>query len=192
MKTIQEPKVLKSSEHYWSLLVEGDQRGLEGIYNLFARDLFAFGMSVVPDYDFIQDCVQEVFLDIWKYHRNLQAVSNIKVYLFKSTSHKIFKEIKRAKKTNWEALNEENTALPIIESVESEMVNLQAKEHMQVRVAQTLEKLPKRQKQVLSHLFFDQFTYEEVAKIMGINLRSTYTLAWKAITAIKKQLSAKK
>ncbi len=189
MKIIRDAQVLKSPEHYWNLLVRGDKIGLEGIYCQYAPELFAFGMSLVPDYDFVQDCIQEVFLDIWKYHRNLHGVSNIKIYLFKSTSHKIFKEIKRAKKTDWAELNEENLSLVSIEPVESELVKLQAKEYLQVRVANVLEKLPKRQKQVLNHLFFDHFTYEEVAKIMGINLRSTYTLAWKAITTVKKHLS---
>jgi len=45
-----------------------------------------------------------------------------------------------------------------------------------------------RQKQVIHLLFFEQIAYEEVSKLMGINLRSVYTLAWKAIANLKKHI----
>ncbi|WP_114750092.1 RNA polymerase sigma factor [Pleomorphovibrio marinus] len=188
MNVSSNTSTLVSPERYWSLLVEGDRKGLEGIYRCYARDLFKFGMSIFPDYDFVQDCVQEVFLDVWKYHKSLGEVSNSKVYLFRTMSHKIFKEAKRLKKRVWEEINEDNAKLLYVDCVESELVALQAKEHLQKKLAMALEKLPHRQKQVLLHLFFDKFTYEEVSKIMGINLRSTYTLAWKAIASVKKHL----
>jgi DNA-directed RNA polymerase specialized sigma24 family protein len=51
-----------------------------------------------------------------------------------------------------------------------------------------MDKLPIRQKDVITCLFFEKFTYEDTSKVMELNLRSVYTLAWKAISSLKKSL----
>jgi DNA-directed RNA polymerase specialized sigma24 family protein len=51
-----------------------------------------------------------------------------------------------------------------------------------------LEKLPMRQKEVIQLLFFESHSYEDTSNIMGINIQSVYTLAWKAISNLKKTI----
>ena len=48
--------------------------------------------------------------------------------------------------------------------------------------------IPARQREVIHLLFFEGQSYEEIADIMGIHVQSVYTLAWKALTALKKRL----
>jgi len=40
----------------WSRLMEGDKGGLEGLYRHFAKELFQYGLSIVSDQDFVQEC----------------------------------------------------------------------------------------------------------------------------------------
>jgi len=51
-----------------------------------------------------------------------------------------------------------------------------------------MDKLPIRQKEVITCLFFEKFSYKETLKAMWLNFRSVYTLAWKAISSLKKSL----
>ncbi|SEJ60713.1 RNA polymerase sigma factor, sigma-70 family [Cyclobacterium xiamenense] len=171
----------------WLLLQKGDRKGLEGLYRAFAHELFKYGLALVYDADFIQDCIQEVFIDLWKYHDTLGKAANVKAYLFRSLSHKLYRESKKRSKWKTEALLE-NTLPVRLESFESEQAGIQREHYLQVKLAGSLEKLPFRQKQVIQLLFFEQFSYEEVSKMMGINLRSVYTLAWKALSSLKKLL----
>ncbi len=171
----------------WLLLQKGDRKGLEGLYRAFAHELFKYGLALVHDADFIQDCIQEVFIDLWKYHDTLGKAANVKAYLFRSLSHKLYRESKKRSKWKTEALLE-NTLPVRLESFESEQAGIQREHYLQVKLAGSLEKLPFRQKQVIQLLFFEQFSYEEVSKMMGINLRSVYTLAWKALSSLKKLL----
>lgn len=170
----------------WQLLRNGDRTGLEGLYRLFAKELFKYGLALVNNDDFVQDCIQEVFIDLWKYHQNLQRAENVKVYLFRSLSHKIYRESKKRSKWKWEELGEDGLRHLSVESKEGELIGIQQKKSLQIKLAAGLEKLPIRQKQVIQLLYFEQFSYEEVSKMMGINLRSVYTLAWKAISSLKK------
>lgn len=170
----------------WLMLKDGDRKGLEGLYRHFSRQLFQYGLSIDCDQDFVQDCIQEVFIDLWKYHKNLQKAENVKVYLFKSLSHKIFRESKKENKWKKVEINENQEAYFFTTSVESELIGIQRDEDLQKKLAIALGNLPHRQKEVIQYLFFENFSYEEVSKIMMINLRSVYTLAWKAISSLKK------
>lgn len=172
----------------WQLLREGERKGLEGLYRLYSKELFKYGLALVNDEDFVQDCIQEVFIDLWKYHLNLQKAENVKVYLFKSLSHKIYRESKKRSKWKWEELGEDSFGDLSVESKEGELISVQQEKNLQIKLARGLEKLPIRQKQAIQLLYFEQFSYEEVSKMMGINLRSVYTLAWKAIASLKKHV----
>lgn len=188
MKILASQIVLEDVDSLWLSLKNGDRSGLEGIYRHFAKGLFQYGLSIVPDQDFVQDCIQEVFIDIWKYHKNLQQADNVKLYLFRSLSHKIFRERKREKKWIKEDIQGQIASCFCTEAIESELISLQREVELQKKLAMGLKELPMRQKEVIQYLFFEDFSYEEASKIMGINLRSVYTLAWKAISNLKKIL----
>ncbi|MDN3670494.1 sigma factor [Echinicola jeungdonensis] len=98
MKEVYHHTELEDPNGLWHQLRQGDRKGLEGLYKHFSKDLFRYGLSLKPDQNIVQDCIQEVFIDLWKYHKNLQKADNVKVYLFKSLSYKMFREIKKEKK----------------------------------------------------------------------------------------------
>jgi len=186
MKIQANPLSCVDGDVLWQLLREGERKGLEGLYRLYSRELFKYGLALINDEDFIQDCIQEVFIDLWKYHLNLQKAENVKVYLFRSLSHKVYRESKKRSKWKWEELWEDSFGDLSVESKEGELISVQQEKSLQIKLAIGLEKLPLRQKQAIQLLYFEQFSYEEVSKMMGINLRSVYTLAWKAIASLKK------
>jgi RNA polymerase sigma factor (sigma-70 family) len=172
----------------WLLLRNGDRSGLEGLYKCFAADLFQYGMTLAQDGEFVEDCIHEVFIDLWRYHKTLQKADNVKVYLFKSLSHKIYRETRKNRKWKTDEIREEFEGRFFVESVETKLIGLQREIGLQHQLAAALEKLPLRQKEVIQYIFFERFSYEEISKMMGINLRSVYTLAWKAIAGLKKHI----
>ena len=186
MKSPVSKKQFDEVDALWEQLRDSQRTGLEGLYRCFAGSLFQYGLYMVPDEDFVQDCIQEVFIDLWKYHRNLQRADNVKLYLFRSLSHKIFREDKKEKKWKKEALKGEIESCFFVDSKEADLIGAQTEEALQKKLAGALQDLPLRQKEVVQYLFFENFSYEEVSKLMGINLRSVYTLAWKAISNLKR------
>ena len=172
----------------WQELIAGERSSLELIYRHFAKDLFRFGYSLVSDPELVKDSIQEVFIDLWRYHSNLKSTDNVKFYLFKCLSNQIYKgnkeEVKRRK------VNEEH-ALTIgssLESIESKIINLSREEQSREKLSKAMEALPIRQKEVITYLFFESLSYEQTSKLMNINLKSVYTLAWKAIATLRKGL----
>lgn len=183
------PIAAKNIDNLWEALRRGEKDGLEGIYFLLYRRLFQLGMSVVKDEEFVADCLQEVFIDLWKYHKNLPKVDHVHLYLFRALNHKIFKEIKKSKQRKSVPFTENLETFACSESVEKQLIDRQQHEILRHQIASALDRLPIRQKEVIHYLFFEEVSYEQASKIMGINLRSVYTLAWKAITSLRKHVS---
>lgn len=186
----QEPKIyietFPSDGVLWSQLREGDRFGLEQIYLKYSQELFRYGMAIKANRSFIKDCLQELFIDLWKYRGSLSQTDNVKVYLFRSLSNKINKEITRDQKMFLDSEVSDFETVYIEASVEDKFIDLQRDELLQLRLAGALEKLPNRQREVIQLLFFETLSYEDTSKILGITIDSTYTLAWKAINSMKK------
>ncbi|MBN7812793.1 sigma-70 family RNA polymerase sigma factor [Algoriphagus sp. H41] len=172
----------------WSQLRTGDKQGLEQLYLLYSQELFRYGMAIKPNRSFIKDCIQELFVDLWKYREGLKQTDNVKNYLLRSLSNKILKEVTRDKRFFMDYELSEFETVGLEESEEDKLIGRQVSESLQKRLSNALEELPLRQRQVIQLLFFEKLSYEAVSEVLGINVDSCYTLAWKAISRMKKSL----
>ncbi|WP_035454853.1 RNA polymerase sigma factor [Algoriphagus terrigena] len=172
----------------WSQLIEGDKAGLEMIYRRYSHQLFRYGMAIKSNRSFIKDCVHELFVDLWKYRKSLKRTDNVKIYLFKSLSNKIVKEVSRDRRIFLDQEISECQTVGLEESVEEKLIVHQFNERLQQRLKVALEELPVRQREVIQLLFFEKLSYEATSKVLGITVDSSYTLAWKAISRMKKAI----
>ncbi len=70
-------RAVAESKDCWRRIQLDDKRGLEDLYSLFAHEMMAFGLSIVPDRNLVKDCIQELFIEIWRYRRNGTVVKNV-------------------------------------------------------------------------------------------------------------------
>ncbi|MBD3629621.1 sigma-70 family RNA polymerase sigma factor [Cyclobacterium sp.] len=177
-----------SPEELWLGLKSGDKHAFEQLYRKYVKVLFQLGTSITGDAEFVEDCIQELFIDLWKYKNSIKPTDNVRLYLFRSLSNRINKEKKKAFKGNEKQRQAAANFPSRLESVEVKIVNAQREEAVQKKLASILKKLPIRQNEVIQYLFFENLSYEETSKLMGINLRSVYTLAWKALSTLRKSI----
>lgn len=177
-----------NAEELWLGLKSGDKDAFEQLYRKYVKVLFQLGTSITGDAEFVEDCIQELFIDLWKYRNNIKPTDNVRLYLFRSLSNRINKEKKKAFKGNEKQRQAAADFPSRLDSVEVKIVNAQREAAVQRKLASSLRKLPIRQNEVIQYLFFENLSYEETAKLMGINLRSVYTLAWKALSTLRKAI----
>jgi RNA polymerase sigma factor (sigma-70 family) len=172
----------------WEQVKNGDKLGMEGLYVKYAHQLFRLGMSIKNDRSFIKDCIHEVFLNIWQYRHSLKDTDNVKLYLFKCLSNKIYKDVGKDKRRYGQESIDSYEASLTEDILEYEQGSNQIDEKKRLALMNAMAALPMRQKEVIQYLFFEAQSYEDTSKIMGINVQSVYTLAWKAISNLKKKL----
>jgi len=191
MKSLKSPTFTQRQDvdaQLWSQLINSEKAGLEGIYVKFSPELFRYGMAIKSNRSFIKDCIQELFVDLWKYRNSVRQTDNVKLYLFRSLSNKIYKEVAFDKR-RWvedDICSQEHLFLE--DSEEDKFISSEGNERIRLKLKKALDGLPERQGQVIQHLFFENHTYDDTSRIMGINIESIYTLAWKAIRSLKKSI----
>ncbi|AEL27469.1 RNA polymerase sigma factor [Cyclobacterium marinum] len=172
-------------DRYWELIMEGDKSGLEGMFSLYAYELMAYGLKINADRELVKDCIQDLFIDLWKYRENNRKVDHVKNYIFKVLSNKIRKEIKaRVKRREVEQLMHPDGLESQMPGPESNIEFTEEKSNSKLQSA--LKLLPLRQRQVVIYVFLENIPHKQIAKIMGINVQSVYTLTWKAINNLRK------
>lgn len=170
----------------WSQLRLGEKVGMERLYLKFSNELFRYGMAIKPNRSFVKDCIQELFIDLWKYKDTLKHTDNVKLYLFRSLSNKIGKEIAKEKRLILDCEISNVKSVQLENSFEYSWIEGQQEEEIQLKLKKGLTMLPARQREVINLLFFEKHSYEVISEILGINVESSYTLAWKAIKNLKK------
>ncbi|MEX0884054.1 MAG: sigma-70 family RNA polymerase sigma factor, partial [Cyclobacteriaceae bacterium] len=109
-------------------------------------------------------------------------------YLFKCLRNRIYKEIKEEKRKISFNSSQVGEHLLLADTLENELIKDQVDKEKSARLLSAMKKLSPRQREVIRHFFFDSQSYEEIAEMMGINVQSVYTLAWKAISRLKKNM----
>ncbi|WKN31951.1 sigma-70 family RNA polymerase sigma factor [Porifericola rhodea] len=169
----------------WLSLKGGKSEALAEIYEEHIDEMFRFGMALKPNKSFINDCIQEVFVELWKYRHSLSPTNNIKLYLFKSLRNRIYHNLKLE---NRQLSDDYITDTILVPSHEQLIINAQRDQELQKKLAISIDKLPLRQKEVIHYLFFEKYSYEETSHLMSISIRAAYMLAWKAISSLRKSM----
>ncbi|MEQ6118940.1 sigma-70 family RNA polymerase sigma factor [Reichenbachiella sp. MALMAid0571] len=171
----------------WKKFRHGDRLAFQKLYQKYLQDLFNYGFKVTPQRSQVTDAIQDMFIDLWNNKSNLSQTENIKYYLFKALRRRLIRNIK-ADKRYW--VGEEKIAenATLVLPLENIIIEGQENAERLHQLKKAISKLSDRQKELISLIFYEGFSYEECSKLIGINLRSTYTLAWKALASLRKEI----
>ncbi|HLT08812.1 MAG TPA: sigma-70 family RNA polymerase sigma factor [Cyclobacteriaceae bacterium] len=179
---------LKDAMEGWKLLRCGEMKGLEMVYQVYVDEMYRYGMGIHPNEAFVKDCIQEVFISLWKYRSQLKETEHIKAYLFRSLGNRIRREIGQYVATYPSLGVDDEMQVGWVDSVEKQLLKEQSDQELNQKLSNALNRLPDRQKEAIQLVFFQQLSYEQVSTEMNLQLRSVYTLVWKAIATLKKNM----
>ncbi|MCC5929022.1 MAG: sigma-70 family RNA polymerase sigma factor [Cyclobacteriaceae bacterium] len=181
--------VEKKDLEIWSAFVQGDKEAFAVIYRNSVKNLYNYGMKVSDNSELVEEAIQDLFVELWERRERLSLTDNINFYLLKALRFKIIRLAENEKRRVTQLNSIKATYLcEHVLPFEEILIREQLGEERKMKLFTALAKLPARQKEVLHLLFFEKYSYEEISKIMDLNLRSVYTLAWKSIATLKKNI----
>lgn len=174
----------------WKKLVEGDKLALGELYDQYIDILFSYGMYHSKDRGYVMDCIHDLFLDLYKYRRNLSVTDNVKYYLFRSLKRKINRKYKTkdlpvSKEEFLYTLEETDKNHSI--SCEDKIINDEQVSERNSKLSIALKSLTKKQRRVLFLRFSQDRTYEEISEIMDVSIETARTSIYRAIKTLRKQ-----
>ena len=177
-----------SGPELWTKFKEGDYAAYEAIYKIYVNFLFEYGMKISADEEIVEDCIHDIFVDLWGRRKSLTITSSLKFYLLKALRRRIIYSLKSSEKRKFSQLGDFNIKFASELSHEEKMVNDQLDNDRSVAVKNALEHLTKRQKEAVYMKYYCDLEYSEIAAIMSISAEAVYNLISKSITRLKTKL----
>jgi RNA polymerase sigma factor (sigma-70 family) len=171
----------------WNNLKEGDEKSFSILFEKYYADLVNYGNSLSPYTEKVQDCVQDVFTDIWVYRNKLQSTVVVKAYLLSSVRKRIARLHERdhifRKVTSTDSI-----AFLLEFSVEHDLIDddYATKERV-AHLNKLLNDLPARQKEALYLRYNQGLTVEQIAEMLDVNYQSASNLLYRGLLTLRKE-----
>lgn len=161
---------------------------LANIMQGYYSDLFHWGLRLHGEREFVKDCIQDMFVNLWKTQQSAGStgvVSNVRSYLLVALKTRILRELSKKHVTHQSMLSDEYSF-----SVEfSSDLRLIDEEHevYQVRKLEgVLNSLSGRQKELIYLRFYQSLSFEQIAEVMNLSRQSVYNLLQKSLGSLRK------
>lgn len=179
----EEPINHKQDIDCWQAFIQGNRDALGQLFRRHYSDLFRYGNKICTDTVILEDCIQELFIELWQ-SKNPPPSISVKAYLLKAIKYKLLKALQKRAGTRLQATIPEDIFFEI--SHETFIIDRQEHAEKTTRIVNALEQLSARQKEIIYLKFYQNLSYEEVSDIMNINYQVARNLLSQAIKALKK------
>lgn len=178
-------KAAQSDSKLWDAYKNGDKEAFSFLFRKYYSPLFLYGSKIMQDQNALEDCIQELFMELWK-SRSQVEVKSVKAYLFKSLKYKIYRQLSQRKITS-EAFLKEDMIFEL--SHDTFMIHREDETERAKQLIRAFDKLSNRQKEVIYLKYYLGLSYEEVSEIMEINYQVARNLLYLALRSMKKMIS---
>ncbi|WP_073244154.1 RNA polymerase sigma factor [Flavobacterium flevense] len=170
----------------WQDLKAGDEKAFSTLFKRYYGNLIQYGNSFSPHAEKIQDCVQDVFTDIWIYRNSLSDTVVVKAYLLSCVRKRIVRLQQRDKVFN-KATSMDAVTFLLDFSVEQQLISDELTVAKVEHLNKLLNILPSRQKEALFLKYHHGLNIDEIAAILNVNYQSASNLLHRALVNIRKE-----
>lgn len=169
----------------WQLYREGDKQAFSHLVERYYRALKHYGLKFMVDESVVEDCLQELFLQLWKNRSQINATVSVKHYLFKALRHHILQYMRTQKRVPMQELDWDTS---LAAETDSETLLIQQESLVQLTNAlqAQLASLPAREREALYLRYYSDLSIPEIAEIMNVSRQSVSNFLQKAIAKLRK------
>ena len=172
----------------WSEFISGSDAAFRMIYDAFAERLFFFGYNYCQDKEMVKDAIQDLFIDLHRYRRNLGPDVNLTAYLFSSMRRKLFAALKKSRQQESMGSRDPDMDFLMDLDTESSIIRNEQERELACLLSKEIEKLPGRQREVLYLRYTMEMNYKDIAGIMEISVATSRTLVYRAVRQLRKNM----
>ncbi|MDR3712602.1 MAG: sigma-70 family RNA polymerase sigma factor [Puia sp.] len=170
---------------HWEAFRNGDKEAFALIFREYYPVLFRFGNKFTRDTEILEDCIQELFIELWQSRSKIPVLS-VRAYLLKSVKYKLLKTFRKTGRSvpfNPDAAG--NPPGGFEWSHETFLIAKMESEAKRQQVIKAMARLSNRQKEIIYLKYYQNLSYEEVSEIMNINYQAARNLLYQAIKSLK-------
>lgn len=169
----------------WQKFQNGDKDVLSGIFLSYHDDLFRYGLKLSGNQDIVEDCIQDLFLKLWKNRQRLKQVEHIKSYLLRSLRNHLHDSLELSRNNTTSIENTDETIFQVEYSPEDFLINSQVNEETRNRVIEALNQLSPRQREAIYLRYFEEMDFETIAHVMEMNIQSVRNTIFRGMQVMR-------
>lgn len=173
----------------WEKFLKGNEQSLADIFLCYHDDLFRYGLKLTRREEMVKDCIQDLFLKLWKNRSNIQVVREVKPYLFRSLRNHLIDSLELQKQSIFQNISTENIDEFDVRYSYDDFLKEGSDEETRERVIEVLNKLTPRQREAIFLRFFEKLDFETIAKVMDMNVQSVRNTLHRSLEAMRKASS---
>lgn len=195
---MQSPKTLRTTDHLsqrhlleenapqiWLSFKQGNEDAFNELIELYYPAMVNYGLRFQKDRELVKDCIQDLFLDLWKNRNSVGDVRTPKSYLLISLRRKLLREVGRIRWFKEAPEISDDYDFEVQFAIETYLINTEVQHEDLKKLKKSLAQLTKRQREAVYLRFYQELSYEDIADTMGINRHSAVNLVYEAIRFIK-------
>lgn len=168
----------------WNLLIEGDQKALEILYQRYYSLLLNYGLKCNPDRELIKDCIQDLFINIYQNNHINSSNITVRSYLLRALRNNLTNKIISQKEV--ESLEDLSFRIPVNEDLFDQLFPKNDHDLLLARrLLKAISHLSSNQKTVLYLRYVKELSYKEIADIMNINVQSSMNLVNRTLAKLR-------
>lgn len=167
-------------------LSQNDQAAFTAIYQRYWNSLFREAMNVLRSQKEAEDCVQEIFISLWKRRDTMAVNTSLKAYLQTAVRYKCIDHIEKnmiqgGYLRDFAAFQANFQAEPSVEN------NLYARELAAI-IEQLMQKMPAKMREVYRLSRQEQLSHREIAQRLNISEETVKKQIYLALKILRSHL----
>ena len=173
------------AQKLWHDYQSGDMYALANIMQNYYSDLFHWGLRLYGEREFVKDCIQDIFVNLWKMHESARSVENVRSYLFVILKTRILRELSKKHTTHLTMLSEEYS-FSVEFAADLHLIEEEHEIYQVKKLESVLNDLSGRQKELIYLRFYQSLSFEQIAEVMQLSRQSVYNLLQKSLGSLRK------
>jgi RNA polymerase sigma-70 factor (ECF subfamily) len=169
------------------LLNESNQKALTEIYNRYWMKLLSVAVNTLKNEYEAEECVQDVFISLWKCREGLELRYQLNTYLWTAIKHQVSKVLAKRYR---ERMRAANLHLELREAVSPSAEKALLEKELLAAIDATIDRLPEKCKMVYRMSKEEGKSHREIAAEMGISSKTVEGHLTRAYKEINDKLTA--
>ena len=171
-------------------LKNGEEFIYKYVYDQYARMVYSVCFRMTSSKEEAEDAVQDVFIKVFNSIDSFRKDSKLSTWIYQITVNTCLNKLRRKKTINFLSLNfwEDEKGEKEMAVENTTPGDDLEKSEIQKIVQKAINTLPAKQKTAVILSRYEELSYKEISKIMGLNLSSVESLLFRAKENLAKKL----
>jgi len=163
---------------------KGDITSFEALFHHYYNGLCGYSESLVGKKEVAEEVVQDVFFNIWKNRETLRIRQSLQSYLYRAAYNNSMMYLRKMRREHF--MEDLSRPEPFVDAPDPSQV-LQLDEVSNL-IAQTLESLPERTREIFRMNRQEGLKYREIAQKLSISEKTVEANMGKALKALRNSM----